>query len=430
MNKITIVSAIAGKRSVTLYTDAGKELNLPAQRWKTHKIIEDVTRQLARGGPAELNLTPYAIETKVEKRSKGMIKFLRGAVDVLTGNTTPSVAIINGVEVEGLDQLESYFAHAEKADAEEGDERHSEALTNFLQRLAAIASERKHTTDELLRFLERNDMPLAKDGSIIAYKRLQSTDEDGIFVDCHSRKVRQRVGSEVCMPRDLIDDNRRNECSQGLHIARRGYLGGFVGDVIVLVRIAPEDVIAVPEYDSNKMRVARYQILAEIPKRLHAELFSGRAMTGDSEGAQLVGQAIDGQFPPPNQRVTINGPYGTDLVIEDIAPDGKPVEWSTPAKPAKAVEEVAGENAELDVKRLRDIKREETSKKAKTAGPAKKKPKPKSKKLKATPAEKERAVRDAKILKRLQKGQSQRQIAKEMNVCAKTVRKVAKANGM
>lgn len=217
--------------------------------------------------------------------------------------TTGEVTIVPGME-----HLQAQFAHAVKLGSTEG-------ATNFVKRLAAVINQRKHTIDELLNFMSKGDLPIADDGSIVAYKVLQSSGSQGkgYFVDCHSKKVNQRVGSYVTQAN--VDENRRTECSQGLHIARRGYLGGFSGDVIVLVKVAPEDVIAVPFNEPNKMRARGYHILSVIPSEEHSKLRSNGPIEG-SEARKLLNMALRGQHIDIIEEVHIGGPKGTDVTVK------------------------------------------------------------------------------------------------------------------
>lgn len=137
-----------------------------------------------------------------------------------------------------------------------------EGIANFFRRVSSV--KRAHTVQDLLKFMEKGELPIADDGSVLVYKRLKSTDEAGVFVDCHTRSVKQRVGSWVFMDDRLVDPNRHNECSNGLHVARRDYLSSFSGDVTVLAKLAPEDVIAVPHGDARKLRARGYHIIAQL----------------------------------------------------------------------------------------------------------------------------------------------------------------------
>lgn len=196
------------------------------------------------------------------------------------------------VVVPGVEKLKEHVAHATK-------QNNTKGMEAFLKRLGAAISQRGHSVQDVLKFMERGDLPVADDGCIIAYKVLRSTSKvdnsplgQGIFVDCHTGKVEQRVGSFVTQSIDLIRQDK-HQCGTGLHIARRAYLGKFGGDIIVMVKIRPEDVIVVPNGDPDKMRVKGYHILAKIPKGEHAKLRSNEAMTG-SNALKLLTMAIAG----------------------------------------------------------------------------------------------------------------------------------------
>jgi len=222
------------------------------------------------------------------------------------------IATVGGKIIPGMENLQKQFAHAIKMGNTTG-------VTRFLERIAAVIDKRGHSIDDLLRFMERGDLPIADDGSIVAYKVLKSkSGRPGYYVDCHSGNVAQRIGSFVVMDESMVDPNRRNECSNGLHIARRGYLGGFSGDIIVLAKIAPEDVIAVPSYDANKVRVCGYHILGEIPKSEHGALRNNRPMTDNTEAKRLLTAALRGDHIARIEEVRITAQYGGGLKVTEL----------------------------------------------------------------------------------------------------------------
>ena len=214
------------------------------------------------------------------------------------------------VAVPGVEALKGHVAHATKLGNTKG-------MDAFLKRLAAFITQREHTVQDVLKFMERGDLPVADDGCIIAYKVLKTPDNAetaNVFVDCHSGKIKQRVGSYVCQDEKLVDPSRRTECSTGLHIARRGYLGSFGGNIIVMVKIRPEDVIAVPYGDPNKIRVKGYHILAKIPSNEHSKLRSNTAMT-DSNALKLLTMAIAGDHIGIIEEVRVTEARGGGVVI-------------------------------------------------------------------------------------------------------------------
>ena len=249
----------------------------------------------------------------------------------------------SGKVIPGVERIKSQFSGAVHNGNTLG-------LTVFLERLGTVIEKRRHTAEDLLRFLERGDLPIADDGSIIIYKRL--TRRDGKYVDSHSKKVIQQVGSFVHMDESLVDPNRRNECSNGLHVARRGYISSFSGDVVVLAKVRPEDVIAVPNYDANKMRVCGYHIIAELTAPQFQAITSNRPISEAEDGTELLGRAIAGDHIGITEYVKITQSLGGGLIItpvEDAEQPAKADEAPTKAKAMpKAVEPLEAEQAVRD----------------------------------------------------------------------------------
>jgi len=234
-----------------------------------------------------------------------------------------NIAVVDNQVVPGVEKIASQFQRA----VQTGNTKGMEAL---IRRMAAVAASRKHSTDDLIKFLERGDLPVAEDGSIIIYKVLRKKDNEGTFVDCHTRKVTQRVGSFVCMGPSLVDHDRNVECSNGLHVARRGYIAGFSGDVCVLAKLAPEDVIAVPTYDANKMRVCGYHIIAQLTPEMYTALRNNKPITDTQAGRELLAKAMAGDHIGRIEEVRIHAANGGDVKIT-------PLQVADAAKPVNAV---------------------------------------------------------------------------------------------
>lgn len=258
--------------------------------------------------------------------------------DALEGDTASDtlVAVVEGEVITGVEKLQPQIAHALKQKSAKG-------MEAFMKRIAKVAKVRRHSVEDLLKFMEKGDLPIADDGSIIIYKILRRKDgSEDTYVDCHTGKVPQKVGSYVCMHESLVDHNRGQECSNGLHVARRQYLGAFPGDVVVLAKVAPEDVIAVPLYDANKMRVCGYHILFELSEAAFKALKKNLPFTNTEEAQLVLGRAISGDHVGRLEEVRITENNGggvtvTPLVTETtskVTAERKP----TVAK-AKALEE-------------------------------------------------------------------------------------------
>lgn len=230
-----------------------------------------------------------------------------GAADYPGSEPTTIVAVMtDGTVISGMEQLSIQMqAVVSKMGSPEG-------LQNFFKRLATV--KRNHAVQDLLKFMEKGELPIADDGSILVYKRLNRTSVEGTFVDCRSGNVKQRVGSRVFMDEALVDANRRNECSNGLHVARRDYLNSFSGNVCVLAKLAPEDVIAVPHGDARKLRAKGYHIIAELSQEDHDNVVRNRPL----QDTALLGNAASGNHVGVIETVEITAGYGGGLIIKPV----------------------------------------------------------------------------------------------------------------
>lgn len=374
-NEIRVVGARADKKMVVFYLESGEELIIKQGDHRLGDLLDVVIPITSRGETAVVSLQDFSVYAAFEQKSQGLTKFFRIAKDKVKGFfggqtnthethipeegkqailraiagevmtedeviehgkpidptdeiaenevvvavvTTPATetAPAKKAVIPGVQSLKPLINHAVKTN--------SVGVQAFLARCAQFIDKRQHSVDDLMRFLEKGDLPLADDGSIIAYKMLNTFKGDAsgeTFVDCHSGKIQQRVGSYVCVNEDLVDLNRRNECSNGLHIARRGYLSSFGGDVCVLCKIDPEDVMVVPHNDPNKVRVKGYHILGKLSEEAKKLLKSDRAMTGEEAALKMVYDAIKGNHIDRIERVQVNGQMGSNVVITKLKHD-------------------------------------------------------------------------------------------------------------
>lgn len=194
-------------------------------------------------------------------------------------------------------------------------------MQNFMRRAGMI--KRGHSVEDLLKFIQKGELPIADDGCVLVYKLLDRTSVEGEFVDCHSGRVKQRVGSRVHMAEHMVDARRSQDCSNGLHVARRDYLRNFGGDVCVLAKLAPEDVIAVPQYDARKLRAKGYHIIAELAESDRRRVCQDEPM----EDQVLLGNCIAGNHVGILEYVEITASKGGGLVVT-------PVEGAVAGSPA------------------------------------------------------------------------------------------------
>lgn len=185
-------------------------------------------------------------------------------------------------------------------------------MENFMRRAGMI--KRGHSVEDLLKFIQKGELPIADDGCVLVYKLLRRTGKEGEFVDCHSGRVKQRVGSRVHMAESMVDARRSQDCSNGLHVARRDYLRHFGGDVCVLAKLAPEDVIAVPQYDARKLRAKGYHIIAELTEDDRRRVCQDEPM----EDQVLLGNCIAGNHVGILEYVEITASQGGGLVVTPV----------------------------------------------------------------------------------------------------------------
>jgi len=122
-----------------------------------------------------------------------------------------------------------------------------------------MKNKRKDIREELYQFLESGKMPLTNDGCFLAYKRVKDN-----YKDVHSGTMDNSVGKLVAMEPSLVDTDRHNTCSVGLHFCSRSYLASFSGARTMVVKVNPRNVFAIPtDYDNAKGRASEYYVVGE-----------------------------------------------------------------------------------------------------------------------------------------------------------------------
>jgi len=130
--------------------------------------------------------------------------------------------------------------------------------------LAHVAmSKREHSVDDLLSFMQTNDLPITPDGFVLAYKfvhKLAKLREDGaLYVDSHSKTMDNSPGQLVHMRPEDVNPDRNQLCRSGLHACSAGYLSSFSTDSILVLKIHPAHFIAVPvDYRRQKARTCAH----------------------------------------------------------------------------------------------------------------------------------------------------------------------------
>lgn len=127
---------------------------------------------------------------------------------------------------------------------------------NFAKKLLQNPS--RTAVDELYLFLRKAQMPICEDGDFLAYKRIRAD-----LKDTYTGTIDNSPGQTVSMPRFAVDDNRNRTCSAGLHFCSYDYLSSFSGEVVVVLKINPMNVVSIPsDYDNTKGRACEYHVLS------------------------------------------------------------------------------------------------------------------------------------------------------------------------
>lgn len=135
-----------------------------------------------------------------------------------------------------------------------------------------------HSVQQCFQFLEANHYPITPDGSFVAYKKVRAN-----FLDGYTGKFNNSPGQTVSMPRNQVDEDPNQTCSNGLHVASYEYAHNYSGDVMIEVKVNPEHVVAVPnDYDSAKMRVCKYEVLG-VAQEKHDKEYVGYASAEQRE---------------------------------------------------------------------------------------------------------------------------------------------------
>ena len=160
-------------------------------------------------------------------------------------------------------------------------------MVKFLENLMANPS--KRATDEGFGFIEACSLPITPDGCFLAYKRVNDdykdvhsntvlnkpydlfTAEDISYIDYKQGKKNevtveiQQELTTVSMPRNLVNEDKDQTCSEGLHFCSYDYLKHFSGSRVVVLKINPADIVSIPsDYNNSKGRCSKYQVVGEI----------------------------------------------------------------------------------------------------------------------------------------------------------------------
>ena len=139
----------------------------------------------------------------------------------------------------------------------------TQAVVNFFNKVVQNPS--VDSVSELLGFLENSNLPITEDGCFLAWKSVRSN-----YTDSYSGLFDNSIGASPEMPREDVNDNKHQTCSQGLHFCSIDYLkGGGFGSIsnkpLMVIKINPADVVSIPtDYNNSKGRTCKYVVVGEV----------------------------------------------------------------------------------------------------------------------------------------------------------------------
>ena len=109
---------------------------------------------------------------------------------------------------------------------------------------------------EIYDYCKAMDFEITDDGCFLAYKNVRS--DLGSIFDNGATKHKIGEYTEVKM----YDTERTNTCSNGLHFCSKSYLQHYRGEVTIIVKINPKDVVSIPvDYNFAKGRCRKYLVV-------------------------------------------------------------------------------------------------------------------------------------------------------------------------
>lgn len=367
---VRVIGSVLLKDRLVLYLEDGQSLEILQATGLVEGILDQITAPMLADGYADLAITNHNVFARYSQQTQGRVEFYRvrrkplsrwlnRLRELVRGNDPTAVetalleetrALLQDPAVQATSAREIGF-DVKIADLGEdetviavsatGVVPHMDYLTRHMQYALKYASEAgiqqflakmeeavlqwDYHAEELMRFMAVGDLPIADDGSIIAYKVL-ARGKDDRFYDPHSRRVPQRLGSYVYMDPQYIDLSRRTECSVGIHVAQRQYLRNYTSDVCFLIKFDPRDVVAVPLGEPEKVRIRGYHLVAELPEELYQLIRNNRPITDHPAGRQILEKIVKGEHISIMERVQVFGSNSAPPVVT-------PVEPPTPEQP-------------------------------------------------------------------------------------------------
>lgn len=147
-------------------------------------------------------------------------------------------------------------------------------IVKFLDNVAMNPS--AESREQLYNWIEKDKLTLTDEGMIVGYKGVKRDTTHGykssssgtaiVNGEVFTGQIPNPIGAIVEMPRSEVLDSPSQDCAVGLHVGTWQYASTF-SERTLEVEVHPRDVVSVPNYDKNKMRVCRYKVVKELTKR-------------------------------------------------------------------------------------------------------------------------------------------------------------------
>jgi hypothetical protein len=176
-------------------------------------------------------------------------------------------------------------------------------FTNFMENLYLNPSQ--NSINELYGFLEACNLPITEDGHFLSYKKITAN-----YLDCYTKTIDNSIGARPSMPREKVNSNSSQTCSHGLHVASYSYMKSYSGDRIVVCKVNPKDVVAVPnDYNNAKMRVCEYEVINEVG--LNGEEITANAIKDEEAYSKEYGKKTQKEIDEPGFIKSLRDYLGT-----------------------------------------------------------------------------------------------------------------------
>lgn len=131
----------------------------------------------------------------------------------------------------------------------------------------------------LFDFLSVNELPITEDGCFLAYKGVNEhlfsingnnkTRVISGYVD-KTGHILNNIGEVIECHRGDVDPSRTACSTNGLHVGSLQYAQGWAGPSgkVLVIKINPKDVVSVPEMETSKCRVCKYEVVQELKSEI------------------------------------------------------------------------------------------------------------------------------------------------------------------